>query len=208
MGKNKKGPFLVKMTAQAFEAIAQKAVPRSVRREDPTFYGEEAVEYIFHAYCEKLFYANASLQNILDKIVHAPDDPRLWQPITQGQAILFSVEALDAQVNNGGLPQFFWNCSELIFALSDALKVIKATQLLKLYERAVDELIGNKKKWVKLYNQAYEDSSNPNWEPFQKSYDLLNIEWFDDAYFAKQGPALLKRVVKYVKSHSEEFIEP
>lgn len=43
--------------------------------------------------------------------------------------------------------------------------------------------------------------------PFQESYGLLDLSWFDNAYFEKYGPSLLKLIVEYVRSHKEEFIE-
>ena len=59
------------------------------------------------------------------------------------------------------------------------------------------------------------------WEPFQKSYDLLEVGWFDKAYFGERGyntagewvvireglsGPFSKRLVAFVKSRPDQFI--
>lgn len=48
---------------------------------------------------------------------------------------------------------------------------------------------------------------NGPWESFEASYDLLNLDWFDDAYFAEYGPPLVKRAVHFVQANRFDFIE-
>ena len=74
------------------------------------------------------------------------------------------------------------------------------------YEKALESLIGKKDKWLDLRRQSSSDSAN-FWGPFQATYDLLDLNWFDDAYFEQFGPALIDLLVIYVRKNKAEFIE-
>jgi hypothetical protein len=110
-------------------------------------------------------------------------------------------------VKNGGITQFFWNCTDLIFPASDALAALKYSELSVAYEKALERLIGKKDKWIELRNQSGNDPESL-WEPFQATYDLLDLTWFDDAYFEQYGPTLIDLLVRYVRENKAEFIEP
>jgi hypothetical protein len=125
-------------------------------------------------------------------------------------------------VKNGGITQFFWNFPEYIFEVRDAIELLGPPELLQNYEKALESLVGRKEGWLKLRQECYLDQSNPDWEPFRKSYDLLDIGWFDKAYFDKRGynerkewviqqrglhHALLKHLADYVRSYKAELIE-
>src|SRR5262245_40592405 len=118
------GPFLIRIDDAKFADIPNKVVPRTVRLKDPTFESREAHEWIFGGYCEKLRYKNDGLQQLLQQFVGRLDDPKCWNQLTQGQRSLFSLAALDGQVKNGGVTQFFWNCPDLIFPASDSLSML------------------------------------------------------------------------------------
>lgn len=46
------------------------------------------------------------------------------------------------------------------------------------------------------------------WSLFDpSSYELLDLSWFDDAYFEKYGPDLTARLVRYVRANRSQFIE-
>src|SRR6185295_2352611 len=115
------------------------------------------------------------------------DDPACQSRLTRGQRMLFSLSAFDGQVKNGGITQFFWNCPDLIFEVGDSLKALELTELSGLYDRGVDTLIGKKEDWAQLRNKAYRDPQNPDWQSFQKSYDLLDLSWFEDDYYDRWG---------------------
>jgi hypothetical protein len=175
---------------------------------DPNLESSDAFELIVGGYYYKLIAKNERLQELFAKYAGKLTDPECWECLTPGQRLLTSLGALDGEVKNGGISQFFWNCSDLAFEVSDALQKLGETELLELYERALQGLIGKKDDWIELRKQAFKDPSNPNWEPFQKSYKLLDLGWFDDAYFDKYGPSVLRRLADYVKAHKEEFIDP
>jgi hypothetical protein len=200
------GPFLIRIEDAKFADIPNKVVPRTVRLKDPTFESREATEWIFSGYCEKLLYKNEKLCELLQQFLGRLDDPECWNGLTQGQRILYSLAALDSQVKNGGITQFFWNCPDLIFPASDALTALNYPELSVAYEKALEGLIGNKDKWFELRNQSSSDPAN-FWAPFQATYDLLDLSWFDDTYFEQYGPALIDLLVKYVRDNKAEFIQ-
>lgn len=200
-------PFLARIDDAKFADIPSKAVPRSLQRKDPTFESPQARECIFSGYCERLLFKNEKLLDLLQQFVGRKDDPACWNQLTEGQRILYSLAALDGQVKNGGITQFFWNCPDLIFPASDALAALRYSELSVAYEKALESLMGKKDTWLDLRKQSGSDPAN-NWGPFQATYDLLGLNWFDDAYFEGYGATLLEMLVKYVQENKAEFIEP
>jgi len=200
------GPFLIRIDDAKFADIPTKVVPRTVRLKDPNLESRQATEWIFSGYCEKLLYNNEKLQELLRPHAGRLDDPGCWNHLTQGQRILYSLAALDGQVKNGGITQFFWNCPDLIFLASDSLAALNYSDLSVAYEKALESLIGKKDKWLNLRNQSRNDPAK-FWERFQATYDLLDLNSFDDAYFEQYGPTLIDLLVKYIRENKAEFIE-
>jgi hypothetical protein len=200
------GPFLIRIDDAMFADIPNKVVPRTVRLKDPVFESGQAREWIFSGYCEKLLYKNEKLLEFLQQFVGRKDDPECWNQLTHGQRILYSLAALDGQVKNGGITQFFWNCPDLIFPASDALAALSYSELSVAYDKALESLIGKKGTWLDLRKKS---SSNPanSWGPFQATYDLLDLNWFDGAYFEQYGPTLINLLVSFVSENKVEFIE-
>jgi hypothetical protein len=194
------------MSVAAFDDIPNKVVPRTVRMNDPTLDGPAAIEWIFSGYCDKLLYQNARLQDLFRQFAGKLDAPECRDCLTQGQRVRYLLGALDGQVKNGGLAQFFWNCPDMMFDVSDALEVLGETSLAGSYAEAREGLVIKKEDWIELRKRSGGHATNV-WEPFQESYELLDLGWFDDAYFETYGPSLLRRLVDYVRSHKEEFIE-
>lgn len=199
------GPFLVEIDDAKFADLPNKVVPRTVRLKDPTFESRRARDWIFIGYCDKLLNKNEQLAELLQQFAGRKDHPECWNHLTQGQRILYSLAALDGQVKNGGITQFFWNCPDLIVPVSDALAFLNYSELSVAYEKALESLIGNKDTWLDLRNQSHGDPAN-FWKPFQATYDLLDLNWFDDAYYEQYGPALIDLLVQYVRENRAEFI--
>lgn len=199
-------PYLVRMSLAAFDELPDKVVPRAIRIKDPALQSPEAMDFILSGYCRRLLDKNERLQDLFRRFVGKLDDAECKSCLTQGQRILLSLCALDGEVTNGGIAQFFWNCPDQILEVGEALESLGEMALAKSYDKALQGLIGNKDDWIDLRNRS---SADPDhfWEPFQESYDLLDLGWFDDEYFKTHGPSLVKRLVDYVRSHKEEFIE-
>jgi hypothetical protein len=147
-GQRMSGPFLIRIDETKFADIPNKVVPRTVRLKDPTFESRQATGWIFRCHCEMLLYKNEKLGEMLQQFLGRLDDPECWNRLTQGQRILYSLAALDGQVNNGGITQFFWNCPDLVFPASDALAALRYSALSVAFDKALGSLIGKKDKWV------------------------------------------------------------
>ena len=198
--------FLTRLTDAAFADIPNKAVPRTVRLADPTLTGPRAIGWILVGYCDKLLNKNDALREVLGRFAGRFDDPECLRCLTAGQRILLSLSTLDGQVRNGGVAQFFWNRPDFILEASESLGSLGEVGLASAYDRAVKALVGKRQDWVDLRKRAGPDLDG-FWGPFRATYDLLDLGWFDDAYFDRHGAALVSRLVSYVQSHKAEVIE-
>jgi hypothetical protein len=141
-------------------------------------------------------------------------EPERFKELTTGQRMLIRLFAFDGQVRNGGITQFFWNRTESIFEVADWLERLGVTELQANYERALEALGGKKYQWRELRAEFA-------WENFRQTYALLDLGWFDDAYYDTRGfnernewvvqarglgHAMLTRLAEYVRTHPAEFI--
>ena len=149
------------------------------------------------------------------------EQPERLKALTTGQRMLIQLGAFDSQVNNGGITQFFWNCSHSIFAVADWLEVLGMAELQANYDRALEALVGKKDQWLALRAEWNEGTEPPQWETFQHTYELLDLKWFEQVYFDKYGynagqewvcqsaglqQVLHRRLVEYIRTHRAEFI--
>jgi hypothetical protein len=138
-----------------------------------------------------------------------------------GQKLLHQIGGFDAQVKNGGISQFFWNCREDIIDVADGIAFLREAKLLALYERAVEDLLGKRERWHALRQTWNSGSDVPQWKAFQDSYKLLDLGWFDDAYLDHWGEnargewaeqsrglhySLLERLADYIRANRDQFI--
>ncbi len=167
-------------------------------------------EYPIDAYCEPLIDCNP--HNLYEE---PPES------LTRGQRLFLALGSFDSQVCNGGITQFFWNRPGGIPEVEQALQELNEVELRTLYVRAVNTLVGKEVDWAHLRAAAYRDASNPDWDPFQQGYELLNLDWFDTAYYDRWGYdangkwvmlgeglklPFLRRLAAWVKAHPAEFI--
>src|SRR5262245_7488203 len=73
----------------------------------------------------------------------AESDAQLWQvdyyALTPAERVFRAVWELEAQVNNGGFHQYFFNASgRLAFKVVDALRAIGAAQMATIVEQAIE----------------------------------------------------------------------
>lgn len=111
---------------------------------------------------------------------------------------------LDLEVFNGGLTQFFWNHPAIVVETGEALRAIGSGDVAAAYDKAVDKLIANKDRWVELHSEF--DREPGEVQPFQASYAVLDLAWFDEVYADEYGAPLRASAVRYVDVHKEEFI--
>jgi hypothetical protein len=143
------------------------------------------------------------------------------QELTAGQRMLIQLGTFDSQVKNGGITQFFWNHTESIFDVADWIEQLGVGELHANYERALEVLVGAKDRWLALREEWGRGGTAPDWETFRHSYELLDLGWFDKAYFDGRAYnerkelvlqsrglhyALLSRIAEYIRHHRAEFI--
>ena len=173
-------------------------------------------------YFTKLVDKNEKFRGICEQFPGGYGNVELIRQLTAGQQLLILLYIFDGQVCNGGITQFFWNYPEYIFPVRDAIERLGDTAILHNYERALETLIGKKERWSELYQECYANQDSPDWEDFLQTYDLLDLEWFEDAYFDKRGRndkdefvtltrglqhRFLHRLAEYIRGHRSEFIE-
>ncbi|WP_171474710.1 DMP19 family protein [Frigoriglobus tundricola] len=135
-------------------------------------------------------------------------DANFLAKVTPSLRLFLVLGVFDGQVSNGGIVQFFWNCPGTIFAVRGALAELGELELLGLYDRAVTALVGNGESWESLRTQGAELAPNDAaWEPFQKSYDLLDLGWFDKAYFDTWGHNSVNEWVVLSEGLSRRFAQ-
>jgi hypothetical protein len=148
-------------------------------------------------------------------------EPERFHELTAGQRMLIQLSAFDNQVKNGGITQFFWNCGDSIFDVADWIEQLGLTELQANYDRALETLVGNKDQWLALRAERSQGGDRPRWGPFQQSYGLLDLGWFDEAYYDKRGynerqewvrlslglhHSLQMRLVEYIRAHRAQFV--
>jgi Domain of unknown function (DUF4375) len=179
-------------------------------------------EYPIDGYYETLIDANDKFLGIENEFRRGREDIRLIRQLTKGQQLLILLGVFDGQVANGGITQFFWNYPEYIFEVRDAIEHLRDAKVLRNYEKALEALVGKQDRWLELRKEWVESNEDPRWQTFQQTYGLLDLGWFDEAYFdeggynekeewviLKQGlrRPFLKKLAAYVKLHRAEFIE-
>jgi hypothetical protein len=149
-------------------------------------------------------------------------DAQFLAKVTPGMRLFLVLGVFDGQVCNGGITQFFWNCRTTIFTVRDAMEELGEGELLGPYERALEAVAGNGVRWQELREEWAQSTSGAEaWEPFRRSYELLDLAWFDRAYFDEYGHntdgkwtvireglcgPFARRLVEFVKSRPDEFI--
>ncbi|MGV3606043.1 MAG: DMP19 family protein [Planctomycetaceae bacterium] len=149
------------------------------------------------------------------------EQPERFKELMAGQRMLIQLGVFDSQVKNGGITQYFWNYAESIFDVADWIEALNLPELQANYDRALETLVGKKDQWIALRAEWNKRRDNPKWEAFQQTYELLDLAWFENAYFDKHGyneqqkwvrqsfglhHAMQVRLVEYVRAHRTEFI--
>jgi hypothetical protein len=173
-------------------------------------------------YFAKLIDGNEKFRNIHEEFPRGYEEITLIRQLTPGQQLVILLGVLDGQVCNGGITQFFWNYPEYLFDVRDAIERLGDSAILTNYERALEALVGKKDRWFELRKECYGNKDGPSWESFRQTYELLDLGWFDEAYFDKRGyndqkewvklerglqHRFLHRLAEYIRSHRSEFIE-
>ena len=116
--------------------------------------------------------------------------------LNEEQRILYAVNYLEIEVNNGGLCQFFVNSSRIVApTVSDYMGIIGANKHKQLYDDFVQ------KYRIDLNDLSSFDSDTA--EDFEAQYDRYPFDEFDDAFYELE--TLEEYLIPYIKAHLSKF---
>ncbi len=126
----------------------------------------------------------------------AEDEDKELAQFSGERRVVYILSLFDAEVQNGGLCQFFVNSSRAVAPyVCEALKTVGASEHLKLFEEFITE---NNIDLSDL--ESFKVQSHRGYIKQTKRFDF---DAFDDKYY--DLPALQESVVEYIKNNVSEF---
>ena len=139
------------------------------------------------------FSAISRTEHIIDNYEESEDG---FAALNAHQKVLFSVNALESEVNNGGLCQFFVNSSRAVAPfISDSLGLIGAEEHKALFDG-----------FISKYRIDLNDLSSfmiRRTRDFDKMTKRYPFDEYDDAFY--ELPALEEPLTKYIRAHIDAF---
>lgn len=146
------------------------------------------------------------LQTVFDNLIgkFPKDYTKEYQTVlgwTKSQQAIYIIWCLEAEVNNGGYNQFYFNSSGQYADLTpDALKLVGASKFADLTMRANDV--------YKKENEKITKHQDGSLEGFSKSYDDNPLNKFDDEFYELYKKEDLQKIqVNYIRNHKQDFID-
>ncbi|MGJ1194101.1 DMP19 family protein [Sphingobacterium siyangense] len=114
---------------------------------------------------------------------------------------IYMISRLEAEVNNGGYNQFYFNSSgQFAAALPEALKLVGATKFADLTERANSTFEKEKSKITEAQDGTVEG--------FSKSYENNPLNKFDEEFYKLNDVENLQKIqVDYIRKNKKEFTD-
>ena len=123
--------------------------------------------------------------------------------LSNGRQAIFATWGLEAEVNNGGFNQYFFNSfssGQYAEEARDGFRLIGAEKHANLTQRAIDTYMKN----IEYYKQFNDGTL----ESFNKSYENDPLEKIDKEFFTlKSLENLSKLRISYIRKHIDEFID-
>ena len=123
--------------------------------------------------------------------------------LSKGRQAVFATWGLEAEVNNGGFNQYFYNFStsgQYAEEAADGFVLIGANKHANLTQRAIDLYMKNIK-----YFEKYKDGTL---ESFSKSYDNNPLDKLDKEFYALDSVEHISKLrIDYIRKHKNEFID-
>lgn len=114
------------------------------------------------------------------------------------QQAVYMIWWLEAEVNNGGFNQYYYNSSgQFAKYIPEALKLIGANQFATLTQAANSVYEREKEHITK--------DQDGTTEGFSKSYDNNPLEKFDEQYYALKEP-LMELQIAFIRKNKEAFV--
>jgi len=114
---------------------------------------------------------------------------------------IYMIWALEAEVNNGGYNQFYFNSSGQFYRhLPEALKLVGANKFADLTKRANETF--------EKENPKITQHQDGTLERFSKSYDDNPLNKFDDEFYDLYKTENLQQIqVNYIRKNKKEFTD-
>ena len=119
----------------------------------------------------------------------------------QARKTIYFIWLLEAEVNNGGFNQFYFNPSGQFYNfIPEALLKVNAKLFADLTEKA--------NKVYESENEKITEKQDGTLEGFSESYENNPLNSFDDEFYnLYEKEDLMKLQVEYIRENSKEFIE-
>ena len=120
--------------------------------------------------------------------------------LSAGQQAVYTTWILEAEVNNGGFTQYFFNTNaQFLDEVLAGLKLIRADGFYRITQKAIEIYKSDHQK----YAEAHGDNSV---EAFLGLYNGGNLEESDKAFFSYPDNLSQLRIT-YIREHPAEFIQ-
>ena len=149
-------------------------------------------------------------QTIIDNIFSKQDSSgtneknySIIKSLSNGRQAVFATWGLEAEVNNGGFNQYFYNFSssgQYAEEARDGFVLIGANKHANLTQRAIDLYMKN----IKFF-EKYKDGTV---ESFNKSYDNNPLDKLDKEFYTLDSVVPTSKLrIDYIRNHKNEFID-
>jgi len=132
-----------------------------------------------------------------DSISSSEKNYSIIKSLSTGRQAIFATWGLEAEVNNGGFNQYFYNFSssgQYAEEARDGFALIGANKHANLTQRAIDSYMKNIK-----YFEKFKDGTL---ESFSKSYDNNPLDKFDKEFYALDSVEHLSKLrIDYIRKH-------
>jgi hypothetical protein len=121
--------------------------------------------------------------------------------LSKSEQAIYMIWGLEAEINNGGFNQYFFNSSGQFAELTpDALKLVGAVKFAELTEKA--------NRIYKTENDKITKHQDGTIDGFSKSYDENPLNELDDEFYALYDKEKLHDLqIEYIRKNKKDFIE-
>lgn len=146
------------------------------------------------------------LQTVFDNIETNFEDGELYSVekikiLSAGKQAIFSIWMLQAEVNNGGFNQFYYNSSGQFAELAlEGLNLIETEKYADLLERA--------NKTYSEIKDGLEEKNDGTIESFSESYENNPLNKLDDEFYELDELESLDSIqIKYIRDNKSQFTD-
>jgi hypothetical protein len=146
------------------------------------------------------------IDNILKKIEITDSYEKqfeLIKSLSLGRQAVFATWTLEAEVNNGGFNQYFYNFAssgQYAEEARDGFTLINAKKHADLTLKAIDLILKNAKELKKIKDGTLES--------FSKSYENNPLNLLDNEFYKLGKTENLSEIrIKYIRNHISDFVD-